>query len=65
MMLNPPMDDLLKKIPSRYMLVNVVAHRARQIANEAKEGIQPADEKPVSLAIEEVANGLCVPVIEE
>ena len=29
MMLYPAMRDLLNKVPSRYKLVNVVAHRAR------------------------------------
>ena len=30
MMLEPPMNQLLKQVPSRYMLVNVVAQRARR-----------------------------------
>ena len=34
-MLYPPMSELFKHIPSRYLLVNVVARRARQIAIEA------------------------------
>ena len=53
MMLYPAMKDLLKRVPSRYELVNVVAHRARQIASEA----EPLDDKPVSIAIQEVADG--------
>ena len=36
MMLEPPMNQLLKQVPSRYMLVNVVAQRARQVASEAE-----------------------------
>ena len=36
MMLYPAMRDLLKKVPSRYQLVNVVASRAREIASEAE-----------------------------
>ena len=55
MMLYPAMKDLLEKIPSRYELVNVVAHRAREIAAEAAG--EPLDEKPVSIAIQEVADG--------
>ena len=35
-MLYPPVADLLKNVDSRYLLVNVVAHRARQIALEAE-----------------------------
>lgn len=57
MMLEPPMKDLLKKVPSRYQLVNVVACRARQIASEAETAGIPLDDKPVSMAIREVANG--------
>ena len=57
MMLYPAMKDLLKQIPSRYMLVNVVAVRARQIAAEAEEAGIPLEDKPVSIAIREVAEG--------
>jgi len=57
MMLYPAMKDLLKKVPSRYQLVNVVAHRARQIASEAEMAGEPLDDKPVSIAIREVAEG--------
>ena len=57
MMLYPPMKDLLDKVPSRYELVNVVACRARQIASEAEETGTPLEDKPVSLAIRELANG--------
>ena len=57
MMLYPPMKDLLNHIPSRYLLVNVVAHRAREIANMAEEQGTILNDKPVSLAIREVASG--------
>ncbi|MBQ2892732.1 MAG: DNA-directed RNA polymerase subunit omega [Oscillospiraceae bacterium] len=57
MMLYPPVADLLKDVSSRYLLVNVVAHRARQIAAEAEEFNEDLPEKPVTLAIWEVADG--------
>lgn len=57
MMLYPPMKDLLKSIPSRYELVNVVACRARAIATEAQENGTPLEDKPVSIAIREIAFG--------
>lgn len=57
MMLYPPMKDLLKQVPSRYELVNVVAYRARQIATEADEQGYPLHDKPVTLAVREVAKG--------
>ena len=55
MMLEPPMNQLLKQVPSRYMLVNVVAQRARQIATEAEEAELSLEDKPVTIAIREVA----------
>ena len=57
MMLYPAMKDLLKKVPSRYELVNVVACRARKIASEAETAGVPLDDKPVSIAIREGAEG--------
>lgn len=57
MMLYPAMDKLTSVVPNRYMLVNVVARRARQIAEAAEETGEPLDEKPVTLAIHEVAEG--------
>ncbi len=56
-MLYPPVADLLKDVESRYLLVNVVAQRARQIASEAEEFNEELPEKPVTLAIWEVADG--------
>ena len=57
MMLEPPMKDLLNQVPSRYELVNVVACRARQIASEAEDAGIPLEDKPVSIAIREIAKG--------
>ncbi len=57
MMLYPAMSKLNSYIPNRYMLVNVVARRARQIAEEAEAGGIHLEEKPVTLAIHEVADG--------
>ena len=56
-MLYPPVADLLKNVDSRYLLVNVVAQRARKIAADAEELEQELPEKPVTLAIREVADG--------
>ena len=57
MMLYPAMNKLTSYIPNRYMLVNVVARRARQIADAADAAGEPLDEKPVSMAINELAEG--------
>ena len=66
-LLYPAMNKLTQYIPNRYMIVNVVARRARQIAAEAETTGMHLDEKPVTLAIDEVAQGQYVsdPVIEE
>lgn len=57
MMLYPAMKDLLAQVPSRYQLVNVVAQRARSIADAAEDAGISLEDKPVSLAIQEVADG--------
>ena len=57
MMLYPAMNKLTHYVPNRYMLVNVVARRARQIAEEAEDTGLHLDDKPVTLAIHEVADG--------
>ena len=50
MMLYPAMSKLNSHVPNRYMLVNVVARRARQIADDADEAGIQLDEKPVTQA---------------
>ena len=57
MLLYPAIKDLLDQVPSRYMLVNLVANRARKLSSEAEQSGVPLEEKAVSLAIHEVANG--------
>ena len=56
-MLYPPVADMLKTVSSRYLLVNGVAQRARQIAQEAEILQEDLPEKPVTMAIREVAEG--------
>ena len=58
MMLYPAMNELNTYIPNRYMMVNVVARRARQIAVEVEKNGGKLPEKPVTMAIREVADGL-------
>lgn len=64
-MLYPPVADLLKDVKSRYLLVNVVAQRARQIAEEAEQYNEELTEKPVTLAIREVAEGKLTATLKE
>lgn len=64
-MLYPPVADLLKNVSSRYLLVNVVAQRARTIAEEAERLQEDLAEKPVTLAIKEVADGKLTASLKE
>ena len=57
MMLYPAMNKLTEFVPNRYMMVNVVARRARQIALDAENSGEHLHEKPVTLAIHELAEG--------
>ena len=64
-MLYPAMSELLKHIDSRYLMVNVVARRARQISIESETIHIPLSDKPVTLAIREVAEGKLAATINE
>ena len=57
MMLYPPMASLVDKVGSSYLLVNVVARRAREIADEVEERGESLDKKPVSSSIDEIYSG--------
>ena len=57
MMLAPSMKDLLTHIDNRYMLVNIAAKRARDIAINAEEKEISLSEKPVTLALNDIIDG--------
>ena len=57
MMLYPTMPELLKNVNSRYLLVNVIAKRAREISAKAEDEGVSLDEKSVSMAIKDIAEG--------
>lgn len=56
-MFNPDLTEVLEKYESRYSLVAATAKRAREIAAEAEEDGIILDEKPVSLALDEIIAG--------
>ena len=64
-MLYPAMADLLKHIDSRYLLVNVIARRARQLSIESEITHEPLTDKPVTIAIREVAEGKLVAALKD
>lgn len=57
MMIDPNVNALLAKIPNRYMIVNVAAARAREISQKAEDEELYLDDKPVTLALREIADG--------
>ena len=62
MMLYPPLSDLVQKVGSRYLLVNLIARRARDISTNAELDDLPLEQKPVSTAIDEVYSGKISPI---
>ena len=64
-MLYPPIANLLEQVDGRYLLVNVVAKRAREIAQEANDNDVSLPEKPVTMAIREVAAGQLTGTLKE
>jgi DNA-directed RNA polymerase subunit omega len=64
-MLYPPIADLLEQVDGRYLLVNVVAKRAREIAQDANDNDVNLPEKPVTMAIREVAAGDLTATLKE
>ena len=57
MLLYPPMAQLVEKTGSRYLLVNLVARRAREISQMEEESGESSDKKAVSVAVDEVFTG--------
>ena len=57
-MLKPAMNDLLSNVDNRYLLVNLAAQRARDIADEALESGDKLNDKAVKLALDEIAAGM-------
>lgn len=65
MMLYPPVPDMLKSVPGRYLLVNVIARRARQVSIEAEEFKIPMEKMAVSEAIDEIAEGKIIATVKD
>lgn len=57
MMLYPPLSDLVERVGSRYLLVNLISRRAREISSASEDSGIPLEKKPVSTAIDEVYTG--------
>lgn len=55
MMNQPPMDVLRGQVDSRYTLVVLAARRARQILEGSKPQVEATSDKPVTIALQEIA----------
>ena len=64
-MINVDLNALLKDDISRYSLVVATAKRARDISSEAQENEEVLNDKPVSIALDEIINGKFVVVEPE
>lgn len=59
-MINPSIDKLLEKVESRYMLVTIIAKRAREIVAGDDIMVDTEDKKPINIAIQEFNEGRLV-----
>lgn len=57
MLLEPPIDKLIKKAECRYALTCAVAKRAREIATSTEETGEQLKEKPITIACKEICEG--------
>lgn len=55
-MLNPNIGKLIQSYNNRYRLVIDVAHTAREISKKMQEDGEISTKKPVSIAIDSLAN---------
>lgn len=56
-MINPSLDVLVEKVDSKYTLVVLAAKRAREIMDGQQPLTESKSNKPVTVALEEVAQG--------
>lgn len=56
-MFNPDLRNVLKNHTSRYSLVTAIAKRAREISADAQEKGEILNDKPVSIALDEIITG--------
>lgn len=56
-MFNPDLRKVLANNTSRYSLVTAIAKRAREISSDAQENGEILNEKPVSIALDEIISG--------
>lgn len=55
--MNAALDDLVRKFGSKYSLVVAVAKRGRDLMDGAPRLVESRSNKPVSIALQELAEG--------
>lgn len=58
--IDPSIDRLTRRVPSKYLLVVGAARRGRELMNGATSSIPPKSNKPVTVALEEIVAGSVV-----
>ena len=61
MMIDPPIEELRKIAGNEYILTNLVAKRAKELAKEIPDVIESSQVKALSIAAREVYSGKIVP----
>lgn len=57
MMIDPPIDKLIKRAECRYALTCAVAKRTRELVTSDSDYVAKSGEKPISLACKEIYEG--------
>ena len=57
MMIDPPIDKLIKHAECRYALTCAVAKRARELVTQDSSYLEDSGMKPISLACKEIYEG--------
>ncbi|NMB45858.1 MAG: DNA-directed RNA polymerase subunit omega [Firmicutes bacterium] len=61
----PPIEELLDKVDSRYTLVVSAARRARQLLDGSPQLIEANSPKPVTIALWEIDERKIIPIREK
>lgn len=56
-MIYPYLDDMMKHVKNRYILVILAAQRAIQLSKGERKLIETTSDKPITIALEEIAEG--------
>lgn len=65
MMYEPPIDEMIKKVGSNYELANLMAKRAKQIAQLHLEEVESGEKKELEIAAEEIYEGKVTSQVQE